>query len=99
MVAPGPVADGQVDRQQVGGAIGTAVLSTIAASATNSYASSHPRVPGVNPAAATHGYTAVFLVTALVFAVGGLLAITFFPSKARLNALRGPSAEPSPARK
>jgi hypothetical protein len=33
--------------QQVGGAIGIAVMSTIAASATNAYASSHRRIPGV----------------------------------------------------
>lgn len=83
--------------QQVGGGIGTAVMSTIAVSAASSYASSHPRVPDLTSAAATHGYTVVFLITALVFAIGGLLAITFFPPKARPDALRGPAAEPSPA--
>jgi MFS family permease len=83
--------------QQVGGGIGTAVMSTIAVSATSSYASSHPRVPDLTLAAATHGYTVVFLIAALVFAIGGLLAITIFPPKARPNALRGPTAERSSA--
>jgi MFS family permease len=83
--------------QQVGGSIGIAVMSAIAASATSSYVSSHPRALGFSPAAATHGYAVVFLVTALVFAAGGLLAVAFFPSKARLNALRESVAGPSPA--
>jgi EmrB/QacA subfamily drug resistance transporter len=70
--------------QQVGGSIGTAAMSTIAASVTASYASSHPPVRGFDPVAATHGYTTVFLTSALVFAVGGVLAAALFPSKARL---------------
>ena len=83
--------------QQVGGSIGVAVMSVIAASATNSYASSHPPVRGFNPTAATHGYAVVFLVAALVFAAGSLLALILFPSKTRLNALRESVAGPSPA--
>ncbi len=82
---------------QVGGSIGTAVMSTIAASATSSYLTSHPHGSGFSPAAVTHGYTIVFTVAALVFAAGGLLAIAFFPSKARLKALRESAAQPSPA--
>jgi sugar phosphate permease len=82
---------------QVGGSIGTAVMSTIAATATSSYVSSHAHVPGLSPAAATHGYAVVFSVAALVFAAGGILAVAFFPSKARLKALRESAAQPSPA--
>ena len=74
--------------QQVGGSIGTAVMSTIAASVTTGYASAHARIAGFNPAAATHGYTAVFGVSALVFATGAVLAAALFPSKARLSAMR-----------
>jgi MFS family permease len=74
--------------QQVGGAIGTAVLSTVAASVTASYASSHLPVHGFNAVAATHGYATVFLVSCIVFATGAVLAGTFFPSKARLSAMR-----------
>jgi EmrB/QacA subfamily drug resistance transporter len=74
--------------QQVGGSIGTAVLSTIAASATTSYISSHGAVPGFDAVAFTHGYTTVFLTSALVFAAGSVLAAAFFPSKQRLTAMR-----------
>ena len=74
--------------QQVGGSIGTAVTSTIAASATAAYARSHGTVPGFDPVSATHGYTTVFLVCSLVFAGGGVLAAVLFPSKARLTAMR-----------
>ena len=81
--------------QQVGGSIGTAVLSTIAASVTASYATSHAAVRGFDAAAATQGYTRVFLVSALVFAVGGVLAALLFPSKARLAELRAASAGPA----
>jgi EmrB/QacA subfamily drug resistance transporter len=74
--------------QQVGGSIGTAVTSTIAASVTASYVSSHGAVRGFNAVASTHGYATVFLVSALVFAAGGIAAAALFPSKARLTAMR-----------
>jgi len=44
--------------QQVGGSLGTALLNTIAASATAHYLSSH--VSGSQPAATVHGYTVAF---------------------------------------
>lgn len=74
--------------QQVGGSVGTALLSTIAAAATTSYASSHARTVGFDAAAATHGYTVAFLTSALIFAAGGVLAAVMFPSKQRLSAMR-----------
>lgn len=74
--------------QQVGGSIGTAVMSTIAASATATYAASHSPVTGLDTVAMTHGYTVVFLLSALTFAAGGVLAAGLFPSKARLTAMR-----------
>ncbi len=74
--------------QQVGGSIGTAVMSTIAASATTSYTAAHAPVSGLAAAAATHGYAAVFLGSCVVFAVGGALAAVLFPSKERLAAMR-----------
>jgi EmrB/QacA subfamily drug resistance transporter len=81
--------------QQVGGSIGTAVMSTIAASVTTSYVSSHGTVAGFDAVANTHGYTVVFLVSALIFAGGGILAAALFPSKAKLTAMRQ-SVAPSP---
>ena len=74
--------------QQVGGSIGTALLSTISAAATTSYAASHPTPAGFDAAAATHGYTVAFLTSALVFAAGAVLAASLFPSKERLAAMR-----------
>ena len=65
--------------QQVGGAVGTAVLSTIFANAAASYASSHARGPGLAAAAAIHGYTTAFYVAAGMFAVGLLVAALVLP--------------------
>ncbi|MEO9138876.1 MAG: MFS transporter [Jatrophihabitans sp.] len=78
--------------QQIGGSIGTAVLSTIVASVTTTYAKSHTGASAF--AAATHGYSAAFLTSALIFAAGGVLAAVFFPSKARLTAMRESVAAP-----
>ncbi|MBV9336356.1 MAG: MFS transporter [Solirubrobacterales bacterium] len=46
--------------QQVGGSVGTALLSTIFASAAASYASTHAHVAGLASAASIHGYTSAF---------------------------------------
>jgi EmrB/QacA subfamily drug resistance transporter len=74
--------------QQIGGSIGTAVTSTIAASVTATYAAAHAPVRGFDAAAATHGYTTVFLVVACVFGGGGLLAAAVFQSTGTLAATR-----------
>ncbi len=67
--------------QQVGGSVGTALLSTVAAHAAASYASSG-RVSG--PAAAVqsavHGYTTAFTLSGIVFCVGAALTISLLPS-------------------
>jgi hypothetical protein len=76
--------------QQVGGSVGTALLSTIFASATAAYASSHAGMPGVSSAAAIHGYTTAFAWAAGIFALGLLLALLVLPSKKKS---RSPAAE------
>ncbi len=63
--------------QQVGGSIGTAVLSTVVAAATADYLGSHPADP---LAAATHGYSTAFAVAAAVYAVGAIVAVTLLPA-------------------
>ena len=68
--------------QQVGGAVGLALLSTISASAATHYAVVHPRLPGVVAVAAVHGYTTGFAVAAGIFAVGFVLALLILPAKA-----------------
>jgi EmrB/QacA subfamily drug resistance transporter len=66
--------------QQVGGSIGTALLSSIFASAVTSYVESHPRTPQVLGDAAVHGYTVAFWIAAGVFALGAVVvAITMPP--------------------
>ena len=69
--------------QQVGGSVGTALLSTLFASSVASYAASHAHAPGLVNAASIHGYTTAFAWAAGFFAVGLLLALLILPSKAR----------------
>ncbi len=66
--------------QQVGGSVGTALLSTIFASAAASYASAHVHAAGLASAAAIHGYTAAFYWAAAIFGVGLLIALLVLPS-------------------
>jgi len=63
--------------QQVGGAIGTALLSTVAASATSSCLTAHP---GAVTPASVHGWAVAFGVAAGVFVVGAVLAGLLFPA-------------------
>jgi len=82
--------------QQVGGSIGTSALSTIALTATASYLISHHTSPLAPAAAATHGYTVAFAVSAALLGLGFILAILLLPSKRRLAELRS-AAAPAPA--
>ena len=62
--------------QQLGGSIGTALLNTIAASATTSYLASHLRgrpTTQLVHLAAIHGYTTVFWWCAGIFAAGAVI--------------------------
>ncbi len=68
--------------QQVGGSIGTALLSTIAVSATTSYLESH-RGPNAVAAAAVHGYTIAFLVSAGIFLIGAILVFLLIEPRRR----------------
>jgi EmrB/QacA subfamily drug resistance transporter len=80
--------------QQVGGSIGTALLSSIFASAVSSYAEGRPQTPQVLGLAAVHGYTVAFWVAAGVFAFGAVVvAITMPPI--RVAAHEEPAAEPA----
>ena len=68
--------------QQVGGSVGTALLSTLFASSVASYTASHIHTPGLLDAATIHGYTTAFAVAAGIFGLGLLLALLILPSKA-----------------
>jgi sugar phosphate permease len=68
------VASGMVNTsQQIGGAIGTALLSTLAASAATDYLSGRVPGPEVLQQAAVDGYTTAFWWAAAIFAVGALV--------------------------
>jgi hypothetical protein len=79
--------------QQVGGSVGTALLSTLFASAAASYASEHAGAAGLRAAATVHGYTTAFWWAAGIFAIGLLVALLVLPSRAlRAQAARVPAA-------
>jgi EmrB/QacA subfamily drug resistance transporter len=76
--------------QQVGGSVGTALLSTLAGSAVTSYAVDHGTSQAALAAAAVHGYTTAFYWSAAIFALGAIVSSLVF---------RGgvPQVAPSPA--
>ena len=66
--------------QQVGGSLGTALLNTLAASATVAYVSSHAPGPATVAAGQVHGYSVGALVGGVLLAVAAMAA--FFLVKA-----------------
>jgi EmrB/QacA subfamily drug resistance transporter len=76
--------------QQVGGSVGTALLSTIAASATLAYSKTHHgTTAAVN--AAVHGYSVAFMISGSVFFFGAILLFSLIePRRAA-----APTAEPA----
>ena len=63
--------------QQIGGSLGTALLNTVAATATTTYIASHGSMGDhVQPFGITHGFTVAFTFSALLlFAGAGVLAL------------------------
>lgn len=80
--------------QQVGGSVGTALLSTIFASAASSFASAHGHAANLAAQAAIHGYTTAFYWAAGLFGVGLLLALLILPPDGAARA-RSANAEAS----
>jgi EmrB/QacA subfamily drug resistance transporter len=76
--------------QQVGGSIGTALLSTLAASAASSYAATNQASVAALSEAAVHGYTTAFWWAAGIFAAGALVSGLL---------LRGPAPQLEPGAK
>ena len=76
------IASGMVNTsQQIGGSVGTSLLSAVYASAVASYLTSHPRVPGVIPAAVVHGDTTAFWWGVGIFGLGFLLTLLIVPGR------------------
>ena len=72
--------------QQVGGSIGTALLSTLALSATTDYIAAH----GPGPAAAVEGYVTAFWWAAAIFAVGAVVTGALLRSGVKVPAHGAP---------
>ena len=60
--------------QQIGGAIGVALATTIATTFTNRYVHSHPGVNALSGSALTHGFQITFYALAAIAAAGAVLA-------------------------
>jgi EmrB/QacA subfamily drug resistance transporter len=58
--------------QQIGGSLGTALLSTLSASAASSYLADKQPSPDIAAQAAVHGYTTAFWWAAAIFAIGAV---------------------------
>jgi hypothetical protein len=89
--------------QQVGGSIGTSLLSTLAASAVAGFVASHPPGPSLAAQAALHSYTVAFWWSAAILAVGAAAGLLLFRSGAvgAAPAASAPSAasgRPTPRR-
>jgi EmrB/QacA subfamily drug resistance transporter len=65
--------------QQVGGSVGTALLSTIFSSSAASFVSTHAHTASLASAASIHGYTTAFEWAAALFAAGLLVATLVLP--------------------
>jgi EmrB/QacA subfamily drug resistance transporter len=68
--------------QQIGGSIGTALLSTLAASAATGFAAGERPSAELLQQAAVHGYTTAFTWSAAIFAIGGLISWALLSSGA-----------------
>ena len=76
--------------QQIGGAVGVAVATTIATTSTNNYVNAHGAISAINGSALTHGFQVAFYVLAAGAAVGAILAAVLIESQS-------PQLEPEPA--
>ncbi len=70
--------------QQIGGAIGVAAATTIAATYTSRYLASHPGAGTTGAGALTHGFAIAFYVLAGLAALAALLAALLVESKSAL---------------
>jgi EmrB/QacA subfamily drug resistance transporter len=90
------VASGMVNTsQQIGGSIGTALLSTLAASAATDFVTDRGPAPEVLRQAAVEGYTTAFWWAAGIFAIGALVCGSLLRTGARAEVAHG--AEPAAA--
>ena len=84
--------------QQVGGSVGTAMLSSIFADAMASHLAGERPTPQVLGEAAVHGYTVAFWVAAGIFAVGAVLVAALIRPVRVAATVGEPRLEPAAAR-
>jgi hypothetical protein len=77
--------------QQIGGSMGTALLSTLASSAASSYVAGKAPSAALATHAAVHGYVTAFWWSAGIFAVGAIVCGLLLRGGAPEHA---PNAEP-----
>jgi hypothetical protein len=78
------VASGLINTsRQIGGAIGLAAASAIAATSTSSYVDAHPGVGSASPAALDHGFQTALYVLTGVLVLGALIAGGFIRPQPR----------------
>ena len=85
--------------QQVGGSIGTALLSTLAVSATSDFLADRGPGPEALQQAAVQGYVTAFWWAAGIFALGAVVCGALLRSDVRPEMTHGgPEPQPAPAR-
>jgi EmrB/QacA subfamily drug resistance transporter len=77
--------------QQIGPAIGIAVLSTVAATATTNYAESHAGLSSLAAHATVHGFTTAFWYSTAIFAVAAVVCTALV----RAGTRTGVSSDPT----
>jgi EmrB/QacA subfamily drug resistance transporter len=94
------VASGLVNTsRQIGGAIGLAAISAVAATSASSYADAHPNAQASSAPALTHGFQVGFYVLTGLLLFGALIAATQTrPRPPWLEAERAREQQPEPVR-
>jgi hypothetical protein len=82
--------------QQVGGSLGTALLNTIAASATATYLVAHRHAAPALAAGLVHGYTTAFTVSAALLAAAAVAAICLIRTTGSAVEPAGPPVQVEP---
>jgi sugar phosphate permease len=70
--------------QQIGGAIGVAIVTTVATTYTTHFVSGHPGATPLSGPALTHGFEVAFYVLAGLAGLGAILAAVMVESKPQL---------------
>ena len=97
-VAEAGVASGIINTsQQVGGALGTAILSTVAFTRVSDYLQSHQPTADVLLRADVNGFSVAFLVGAGLAALGLLATLTMVPGGVTPEAVAEEATEPAAA--